>query len=610
MKVTRNGKLSKAFLQGVLLSLTMLQLTRANENCTFQIPEECQCSVNQSQGITVECIYTNTSVIEQLLQEPVTNTLDLYEIILTSEFENLPIHFFDGINSVHSIKMANSNLRVIPEAIFHLENISFLDFSNNMIDVFNASPFHHLPYIESVNLRHNKIKNIIDTEILPYGANIIEKIDLSHNSLTDVPEALRVWSIVQSLDLSSNRLSRIPDVKSASLEELVLNENNVGVVGNNALSSVPNLKTLKISSSSISSLHVNGFQGLEYLQNLDISKNSLKNIPDNMFRTLHHLKNLDISHNIQLSDVTNLSYPPHISSLDLSYCAITQINKCQFLGLNNLAILKLKNNKLPCDCEIYSLYTWFTGIQEENQITVHKDDDHWLCVDGTGENVPIKSSAALGSCNVTNQKECNMGVMNNLQHDKVELNTFVDSGRDIIKATWKIYNISTYGFFVHLRTTDDEEITHSPLIHKDSRKYELSIEQVSVDEFVLCLEVLQNNSVILHEVCETNEIPSDFLHMITGIVAGIVFLVPCLAVLFWVIRKDIVYSREQAEYDKIQEKETKEIKETNATDNSKSENPTYRDKCIYVNEGFVTDHHGDGTTNEKTNDMISEITRL
>lgn len=579
---------NRAFLMATIILL--IQPTSATDNCTLKMHPQCRCSSNHSWNISISCTYENSSVIGQFIQEPTKENLALYEVTVTSTTPlYLPKNFFNGIRSIYSIKMANSSLIEIPEALSSLENVSNLDLSLNAIKIFNASLIYNWPGLESVVLWHNRISNITDTEIVWNENNRIEDINLSHNSLVSVSGVLRLWTLVRRLDISSNRLTQTFNIRSSSIEELNLSNNHIREIVNKAFLLTPNLKILNISHNNIAILYVNSFYGLENLQQLDasnnrltsildniflpvpglttlwlshndlldlhaesyqglehslqelsISGNNIRNVDDDTFMGLHSLTTLDISHNSELRDIRGVMYPAHISALDLSYCAITQINECQFFGLEKLAILKLNHNKFSCHCHMKTLYMWYQELMIKNQTAVQKDGNDWLCMDDTGVKVPIYSSLTSENCSSKCDTKGRSYVM--------DVDIDIDSHHESILVQWKINNTpSIYGFSLHIQTTNGETL-ESPLIHKDVRIYSFRMKMGDVSEFTLCLAVLGNRTVTLGKVCLKKEIPLDTVDMVTGIVAGVVFLIPCLVIFFYIIYKDKRYHKSNVDY--------------------------------------------------------------
>ena len=113
-------------------------------------------------------------------------------------------------------------------------------------------------------------------------AKKLRTLDLSHNKIEILPEAIGSFAVLKTLNLSYNRLSSVCTgiCKLSKLETLTLD--------NNRLTSLPKgigqciaLKAVSISGNKLKSFP-DGFSTLKHLNSLDLSKNSIVNIPDSV----------------------------------------------------------------------------------------------------------------------------------------------------------------------------------------------------------------------------------------------------------------------------------------------------------------------------------------
>jgi Leucine-rich repeat (LRR) protein len=188
-----------------------------------------------------------------------------------------------------------------------LFNLKILDLSYNQIGFLEEDFFQHMPQIESLNLKSNKIK-----EFLNYLKNIIY-LDLSANSISYFKTSLLNGTSNLYVDLRQNNI------------ELIKNETK----------DVLNLKSFKIPNIDISDLI-----DLSYLEELDMSSNSyVNNFELNKAINLKKLvlKNSNIKNTSFLVDLHNLE------ELDLSDNELDEDFPINILGKINLKVLKLAN---------------------------------------------------------------------------------------------------------------------------------------------------------------------------------------------------------------------------------------------------------------------------
>jgi Leucine-rich repeat (LRR) protein len=60
---------------------------------------------------------------------------------------------------------------------------------------------------------------------------------------------------------------------------------------------------------------------------------------------LRHLRDLSLAYN-PLTDLSGLHFPEHLRRLDISHCALTILNHCQFSALADLSYIGLSGNDL------------------------------------------------------------------------------------------------------------------------------------------------------------------------------------------------------------------------------------------------------------------------
>jgi internalin A len=152
-----------------------------------------------------------------------------------------------------SLDLSNLNLRVIPEAVFHLVNLQSLDLHINQITAIPDA------LRQLVNLR---------------------SLHLTDNKITAIPEALGQLANLQMLYLSGNQISTIPEWigQLTNLEELYLAANNITDISD-AVGQLANLRILYLGDNQIATIPDTVGQ-LTKLQTLYLESNQITAIPE------------------------------------------------------------------------------------------------------------------------------------------------------------------------------------------------------------------------------------------------------------------------------------------------------------------------------------------
>eukprot|EP01133_Synstelium_polycarpum_P012205 gene12205-14287_t len=147
-------------------------------------------------------------------------------------------------------------------------------------------------------------------------------LDLSHNQLSDLCPEIGQLGALRELYLSGNTLSKFPPTSGlTSLRKLLLDNNQISSVPEDALSPLTQLQTLDLSINLITSIPTT-LAKLSNLKVLNLSKNQLTEIPVSV-RSLAKLHNLSVDYN-----------------------RITTISEKALVKLSRLAKLTMCNNQI------------------------------------------------------------------------------------------------------------------------------------------------------------------------------------------------------------------------------------------------------------------------
>jgi len=155
----------------------------------------------------------------------------------------------------------------------------------------DAAPLKNVPYVLSLNLTTNQIKNIDGWEEGTLGSLLY--LHLTENMLAAMPPL--AMPALKKVSLARNEITTCEPFKGhEGIEELDLSFNqleNFTGVGN-----MPNLKTLSVAKNKIATLE--GMAGLPELKTLDLSGNLLEDLAGPWNAEAPNIENLNLSGNL------------------------------------------------------------------------------------------------------------------------------------------------------------------------------------------------------------------------------------------------------------------------------------------------------------------------
>nr|KAG5709413.1 hypothetical protein BaRGS_029262 [Batillaria attramentaria] len=176
------------------------------------------------------------------------------------------------------------------------------------------------------------------------------------------PEIKKLNLARNAIHLPSIALPR--DLNLTRLRHLDLSGNRIQQVSPGLLANFLQLQVLDLSHNQLTHLlhdHDLFPQHTSRLLSLHLSHNALVLVHPTTFHHLHRLRDLDLSSNPGLgkTGVSHISFPEHLTSLDLRNCSLQQVHYCQLSQLHDLAMLRLSHNPLMCTCDLYNLHKWY-----------------------------------------------------------------------------------------------------------------------------------------------------------------------------------------------------------------------------------------------------------
>ncbi|XP_019371320.1 PREDICTED: leucine-rich repeats and immunoglobulin-like domains protein 3, partial [Gavialis gangeticus] len=195
-----------------------------------------------------------------------------------------------------------------------------------------------------LDLSHNRLSSI-NLSHLPN----LQEIKLNNNELGTIPKLGPVSANITLLSLTNNKIAEIVSEylkPFQALETLDLSNNNIAEL-KPALFPSLQLKYLYINSNRITSMEPGTFDNLSgTLQVLKLNRNKISSIPHKMFK-LSHLQHLELNRN-KIRHVDGLTFQglTALKSLKLQRNGITRLMDGAFWGLTSMEILQLDHNNL------------------------------------------------------------------------------------------------------------------------------------------------------------------------------------------------------------------------------------------------------------------------
>ena len=150
---------------------------------------------------------------------------------------------------------------------------------------------------------------------------------------------------VGCIDLSHRDLADVPTNISFTVIEVILADNKITVIHENAFVLLTELETLQLENNDIEMIEPGAFNGLAKLRNLDLWSNRLQAVPDkSILASLVSLQTLDLGDNrYKFVDTTQLVVLSSLSAIHLDWIHPTE-DFAPFLSMPNLRFINFRAN--------------------------------------------------------------------------------------------------------------------------------------------------------------------------------------------------------------------------------------------------------------------------
>ncbi|XP_046408471.1 insulin-like growth factor-binding protein complex acid labile subunit [Ischnura elegans] len=302
-----------------------------------------------------------------------------------NEIDSLDDDIFFQTKQLTHLKLESNSLTALPTSVCSLRNLQNLNAGYNRISFIPKDCLRSLPSLFSIYLNGNRLftfglasesilpnynNELSSFETLPNSSTTLEQsrnlkntwiggrgvwdLLLDNNSLSSLPdEAFYGMVKLKVLKISSNKISHFPEnifSRNKNLYHLLASNNLFTHIPARLLKNNTRLRTLDLSHNLIETLHEDFFSNSIKLCHIDISDNRIHHLPDKIFKPFKSQKPeclefvLDMSRN-RLKDVPELSIP-ELTHLDLSGNHLTLFKTEILLQPSRLQELNLSHNLL------------------------------------------------------------------------------------------------------------------------------------------------------------------------------------------------------------------------------------------------------------------------
>ncbi|CAD7081483.1 unnamed protein product [Hermetia illucens] len=293
---------------------------------------------------------------------------------------------FAATKNLEKLDLSQNNIWSLPENLFcGLGGLMSLNMSENRLQDVNELGFRDKPKDEN-STGSNKTRDgpstapskgaassssspcLLDLEILDVSYNHfvllpangfgvlrrLKHLTLNNNEISMVADkALSGLKNLQVLNLSSNKIVALPSElftdPSQAIQEIYLQNNSISVLSPKLFSNLEQLQALDLSLNQITSTWIdrNTFVGLIRLVLLNLSHNKITKLEPEIFSDLYTLQILNLRYN-QLDNIAADTFAPmnNLHTLLLSHNKLKYLDAYALNGLYVLSLLSLDNNAL------------------------------------------------------------------------------------------------------------------------------------------------------------------------------------------------------------------------------------------------------------------------
>lgn len=248
-------------------------------------------------------------------------------------------------DQLETLVLSNSSLTSLPSDLFYsCYCLTSLDLSGNLIENLPAATFHRLVHLISLDLHSNRLKTL--DEVTFRYLDALQMLDVSRNQISRVsPTAFQSLAGLVTLNLAGNPLSAsgLVLLGGAGRQLKVVDVSYTGL--RQAPSTIEQtVTTLEMKGNAMTSVRCGDLDSYALLSSLNLDGNAISSVEDDAMGRMERLTYLILSHNALVQVPKSL--PDVLQLLDLSYNAIRNVSKSDFVNLPRLKDLSLGGNPI------------------------------------------------------------------------------------------------------------------------------------------------------------------------------------------------------------------------------------------------------------------------
>lgn len=250
-----------------------------------------------------------------------------------------------------------------------LGQLEMLDLSHNELTQIPDAVFEPLSELKNLDLSSNHITNISKGSFS--GLYQLERLYLYSNRIQSIQSnAFEGLGMLLELKLQKNLLTTLPSLRLPSLLLLDLSYNRIPALGPSDLQA-PHLEALRMKSLGLTSLDEELMASFKNLHDLDISSNELIELPGAL-KFLKGLINLNLSNNpFGVLKIDILKKLVELHELDLSGLSLLGFTEGLFQSFPKLGKLTVAENPFNCLCPL----AWFPVWLQERNIILKRPEE-------------------------------------------------------------------------------------------------------------------------------------------------------------------------------------------------------------------------------------------
>ncbi|CAG9824366.1 unnamed protein product [Phaedon cochleariae] len=304
-------------------------------------------------SVHLQWLYLRGNHIETLPRYTSSRKLWLEKIDLGENYlEALPRHPFNKSVCIRDFNLAHNDFKTVTADSFSGLNTGKIIFSHNLLETMEESAFNGIVRtLEYLDLDHNNLERIPnaldDLESLKY-------LYLSSNYLTEIPDNSfqNFCHTLKALSLSGNYFTKIPSnalQNCSKISHFNIAFNKIYEIDeNDFVSWGDNIKSLILANNRITNLKDKVFSGLQELKELSLSFNPLRQIDKDTFVGLESLESLEISFGFDSDDLSHEIFAPlaNLKWLSIDNNNFNILSPQAFETLPELKYLNLESNRI------------------------------------------------------------------------------------------------------------------------------------------------------------------------------------------------------------------------------------------------------------------------